>query len=134
MPIDYTIDAAHRVVLATGRGKMTDEEIFGYQKEVWSRPEVAGFNELMDMTAVELTEVPSTDNMRRLATLSASMDPAAPPSKFAIVAPQLLAFGLGRMYEAFRAMDQRSTKEACVFRTMPEALAFLGLTDGNGGG
>jgi hypothetical protein len=37
-------------------------------------------------------------------------------------------FGLGRMYGARREMDSRSTKRVVVFRTRPEALAWLGLS------
>ena len=37
------------------------------------------------------------------------------------------AYGLGRMYEAYRSFQPGSTKEVAVFRTAPEALAFLGL-------
>jgi hypothetical protein len=131
MPIEYSIDPARRLVSAKGHGTLTEHEVFAYQKEVWSRPEVAGFNELMDMTDANVSEPPTTARLRKLATLSASMDPEGVRSKFAIVAPQLLAFGLGRMYEAYRAMEPASTKEVAVFRTMDEALAFLGIADMN---
>jgi hypothetical protein len=83
----------------------------------------------MDMTNVEMHDPPSAEYLRQLAALSASMDLLSPKSKFAIVAPQLLAFGLGRMYEAYRDTEPLSTKEVAVFRTMPEALAFLGIAD-----
>jgi hypothetical protein len=129
MPIDYSIDVARRLVSAKGRGILTKDEVTAYQREVWSRPEVAGFNELMDMTNVEMHDPPSAEYLRQLAALSASMDLLSPKSKFAIVAPQLLAFGLGRMYEAYRDTEPLSTKEVAVFRTMPEALAFLGIAD-----
>ena len=63
--------------------------------------------------------------MMQLARLSAAMDAGAPPSKLAVVAPQDLAFGLGRMYQAHRDLESRSTKQVGVFRTMAEAQAFL---------
>ena len=129
MPIHYSIDPAHRLVTAKGRGVLTEQEIFNYQQEVWSRPEVFGFNEMMDMTDVELNNPPPSELMRNLAAFSAAMDHPDLSSKFAIVAPQLLAFGLGRMYEAYRAMEAQSTKEVGVFRTLTEALAFLGIVD-----
>ena len=44
MPITYDIDREQRLVLATPRGVLTDAEIFGYQQEVWSQPEVNGYN------------------------------------------------------------------------------------------
>jgi hypothetical protein len=54
------------------------------------------------------------------------MDSSSSSSRFAIVAPTGEAFGLGRMYETYRSLDERSTKQVGVFRTLEEALAFLG--------
>ncbi|HEY6110342.1 MAG TPA: hypothetical protein VIV56_15690 [Gemmatimonadales bacterium] len=129
MPIAYTIDHALRLVTATGRGELTGDDIFGYQTEVWSRPDIGGYNELMDMTNVERIDLRSVDHIKQLAELSASMDPAAAQSKFAIVAPGDYAFGLGRMYESYRRLEGRSTKRVGVFRSMTEARAFLELDD-----
>lgn len=129
MPIEYTIDHSRRLVVARGRGMLTGEDIFNYQQEVWSLPEVNGYDELMDMTDVERIDLRSVDRVKRLAELSASMDPAAVQSRFAIVAPEDYAFGLGRMYESYRRLEGRSTKQVGVFRSMIEARAFLGLED-----
>jgi hypothetical protein len=125
MPIEFTIDHARRLVTATGSGTLTGEDVFGYQRDVWSRPDVQGYNELMDMREVELIDLRSIDNMRALAELSASMDAPAPSSKFAIVATSDEAFGLGRMYETYRRLEGKSTKQVGVFRTLNEAYAFL---------
>src|SRR5262245_5708623 len=127
MPIDYTIDHERKVVVARGRGVFSDADVFGYQQEVWSRPEVAGYNERVDMTQVHEIALPSADRMRALASLSAKMDLPQGGTKLAIIAPQDSAFGLGRMYEAYRSFQPASTKEVAVFRTEREALAFLGI-------
>jgi hypothetical protein len=125
MPIEYTLDHARRLVSAIGRGTLTSDDIFNYQQEVWSRPDVGGYDELMDMTHVEQIDLRSVDRLKRLAELSASMDPAAVQSRFAIVAPGDYAFGLGRMYESYRRLEGRGTKRVGVFRSMAEAQAFL---------
>ena len=129
MPIEYKIDHERRLVLTKGLGVFTDSDVFGYQREVWSRPDVTGYNELVDMTEVKEIALPSTGRIRQLATLAASMDPPSRPSKFAVVAPQDIAFGLGRMFASFRSQDERSTKQVGIFRTMKEALAFLGIEE-----
>lgn len=127
MPIVYTIVHERRLVVARGRGEFTDADVFGYQQEVWSRADVAGYHELVDMTEVVAIALPSTERMRELAALSAGMDPPHDSAKMAIVAPQDFAFGLGRMYEAYRGFEPASKKEVGVFRTLREALEFLGL-------
>jgi hypothetical protein len=127
VPIEYQIDHTRRLVTARALGQLTDAEVFDYQRDVWSRPDVVGYNELVDMTEVETIALPSPDRVRDLADVSAAMDSAPSESKFAIVAPQNIAFGLGRMYEVYRGLNPRSTKRVGVFRTRAEALAFLGL-------
>ena len=125
MPIDYRIDHERHLVLAEGSGAVTADEIFAYQREAWTRTDVQGYDEIVDMSRVERIVEPSTEGMRRLAALSAKADPLGGGTKFAIVAPQDFAFGLGRMYEAYRALNERSTKQVAVFRTREEAFRWL---------
>ncbi len=128
MPITYRIDHERRLVDTTVVGVLTSPEIFAYQREVWSRPEVAGYDELVDMGDATLDEFVSHELVSWLAELSASMDTPS-PSRFAIVASEDLHFGLGRMYERMREMKPGSTKAVGVFRTRPEALEWLGLAN-----
>lgn len=129
MPLDYQIDHERRLVVATGRGRLTDQDVFGYQRDVWSRAEVGGYDELVDMTRVEHVVVPSTERLKDLVALAAGMDLPNAASKFAIVAPDELHFDLGRFFKAYRELDPRSTKEVSVFRSLPEALGWLGIED-----
>ncbi|MCZ7645838.1 MAG: hypothetical protein M5U26_11225 [Planctomycetota bacterium] len=128
MPIRFEVDAGRKLVRATAHGVLTGAEIFEYQRTVWARPEVAGFNELVDMTGVTSVEQPTPGKTDHLAGLSAEMD-AGGPSRFAIVASQDLYYGLGRMYGAYREARQGSLKEVRVFRSRGEALAWLGVEE-----
>ena len=125
MPIDFVIDHEQRLIMTKAHGTMTHEDIKGYQQAIRSRPELNGYNELVDMSQVEHIALQSIERVRELATRSAEMDGDSPPSRFAIVAPTGEASGLGRMYQTYRSLDQRSKKEVGVFRTLEEALAFL---------
>jgi hypothetical protein len=126
MPIAYTVDHAHRLILAEGHGAFTHEDVTHYQAEV-RRSDLAGYDELVDMTDVQEVVLRSTERIRELARTSAALDEDAPPSRFVIVAPQDAVFGIGRMYETYRGLDERSRKKVSVFRSRHEALAFLGL-------
>jgi hypothetical protein len=125
MPIVYRVDHESRVVVAAGKGTLTDADVFSYQREVWSRADVAGYNELIDMTGVKQISLPSAERVRDLAELAAGMDNNASKSRLAIVASGDGAFGLGRMFQSYRELNPQSTKEVGVFRTMPGALAWL---------
>jgi len=127
IPLEHQIDHRLRVVVARATGTLTDDEVFAYQRDVWSRSDVAGYDELIDMTHVEHVAVPSPERVVQLASVSAGMDVREPTTRLAIVAPHDFEFGLGRMYAAHREMDGRSTRRVSVFRTRPEALAWLGL-------
>jgi len=129
MPITHRIDHSLKIVFAAGIGVMTDADAFGYQNEVWSRKDIEGFSEFIDMTAVERIALPSTERVRDLAALSARMDVGPGPAKLAVVAPDDYAFALGRMFQAHRELDRGSRKEVGIFRTHREAAAFLGLPE-----
>ena len=125
MPIDYRIDHDRRLVLATAHGEIGEDDLLTYQKTVWSDPTHAGYGELVDMSGVAAIKTPSVAGMRNLAALSASMDTPGRASRFAIVAPGDLAFGLGRMYQSYRELKADTRKKVAVFRTRDEALDWL---------
>jgi hypothetical protein len=129
MPIEYQIDHDLRVVFAAGRGVVTPQDVFAYQREVWSRPEVGGYNELFDLSEAERIVAPSSRGLQEMAAMSARMDLPALLSKFAIIAPENLEFGIARMYGTYRELEERGTKKVAVFRTRPEALAWLGVAE-----
>ena len=125
MSIEYHIDHGRRLVLASASGMLTPEDLFNYQRIVWSLPEVRGFNELVDMRKVEEILSPTFEHISELAKLSANMDDNTIATKFAIVASDTFAYGMGRLYEAFRNVNPRSTKKVRVFRSMQEAIDWI---------
>jgi hypothetical protein len=125
MGIEYQIDDERRMVLAQAVGTVTPQDVLAYQQEVWTRADVAGYDELFDMTTAERMVPPSNESVRELAELAASADCTGIASRFAIVAPSDLAFGIGRMYQSYRESDARSTKKVAVFRSMDNALEWL---------
>jgi hypothetical protein len=133
MPIDCTIDHARLLVVARGRGVVTDADVFAYQHDVWSRPEVTDYDELVDLTGAEAVAPgdPLESRVRELASEAAALDHPASTAKLAIVAPTPRAFVLGREYQAQRARDPRSRKQVEVFGSLAEALAFLGIDAGD---
>jgi len=125
MPLVFRLDHEARVIVAAGYGRLTDSEVFGYQRGIFALEDAIGYDELVDMTHVNEISLPSTERVRELAALAAGMDAIHGNSKLAIVAPGDLAFALGRMFQTVRELDPRTTTEVGVFRTMKEALAFL---------
>jgi len=127
MPISCRINHFRRVVLAAGHGTLNDQDVFTYQKTVWSRKDIAGYDELIDMTEVQEIVPPSTARIRQLAEVASKMESSNSASKFAILAPTDEAYGYGRMFKAFRAYQDGETRNVEVFRTKQEVMGFLGL-------
>jgi hypothetical protein len=127
MPLVYRLDHEARVIVTAGYGTLTDDEVFGYQRQIGSLEEAYGYDELVDMTHVTHIALPSTARVGDLAAAAAVLDEVRRSSKHAIVAPDDLAFGLGRMFQTRRELEPGSTTQVGVFRTMGEALAFLGV-------
>lgn len=129
MPITYSIHPERRLVVARIRGKVRDTEVFDFQRAVWSREDVTGYDELVDTTEMEDLELPSIGRIRDFAEFSAALDvpTANSPTKIAILAPTDFVFGIARMYEAHREVNPAGMKRVAVFRTLEEALAYLGL-------
>jgi len=125
MPVEYRIDPARKLVVATPRGTLTAPDLFGYQKEVWTRPELQTYSELVDMRDVGKILYESPERVREVAAYSATMDPPQGGTKLAIVAAGDETFGLARMYQSYREANPRSSRRVRAFRTMPEALAWL---------
>jgi hypothetical protein len=127
MPLRFRIDHEARLVVAAAFGTLTHDDVFGYQHEVWTRNDVHGYDEIVDMTGVTFIAVQSYENIRELARVAAESDDPFRKSKLAIVAPTTLAFEIGRMFQTYREWESKSTKQVEVFRTMDEALRFLGI-------
>ena len=127
MPINYEINHERKLVQARITGTLTREDAFAFTRDVFSRPEVRTYNELIDATAMEHVDIPfpSADAMRELAGLAAGMDDPNQRTKFAIVATSAFAYGLARMYATYRALDPRSTRTVSVFRSVDDAMVWL---------
>lgn len=127
MPITYEIDHARKLVHARITGALTRDDAFTYQKHVWSLPEVRGYNQLIDATDMGQVDIPfpSSDAMKELSALAATMDDPRIKTRFAIVAVSAFAYGLARMYATYRALDARSTRSVSVFRSVEDAMTWL---------
>jgi hypothetical protein len=77
------------------------------------------------MTGVESIEPNPPERVRHLAAISAATDAPTMQSRLAFFAPSELSYAMARMYATYRNLEERSTKQAGVFRTEAEARAFL---------
>lgn len=124
MAIEYGIDAGHRLLLMKGRGTLTVDDILGYLRDVLARPEVAGCNELLELSDVQKVVLTTMGKMQLFAQLAKGLG-AASATKLAIVAKNDIASGLGKLFEMYSTLQGGSAKEVGIFPTLADALSFL---------
>lgn len=116
-------DETMRVMTTWGK-RVTGASLLDYQRTVWNEPKVAGYDELIDFRLLEEVDV-STDDLRSVAKLAARMDIDQGQSRFAIVVSGTLTFGLSRMYQILRDVEDISTRDVKVFQALDDAVAWL---------
>jgi hypothetical protein len=119
MPEFYKIDKERRLVLTTGSGVFTLGTPFLTWTKLSKDPDFdPSFSQIADLTQVTRIEL-SADEIRRLAQrtiFSAS-------SRRAFIAPDEVAFGIGRMFQILRGLE--GEKGIRVFRSLEEALDWV---------
>lgn len=118
------IDKEHFRVVTTWGSVVTDAVLMACQKSVWSDPAVHGFDELIDFRGLDKIEV-TTEGLEAVAHAAAGMDDPIESSRFAIVIRDTLSYGLSRMYEAFREMHAKSSRQLMIFHHLEDAIAWL---------
>ena len=125
MPISHQINEDLNVVISNLEGKITDSELLHSYKNLYENPSwKPGFSEIVDMRKADMSNVSPT-GLKKLSDLVTSYTINAKIQfKTAIIAPDDLPFGLGRLYEAYSDESPESTS---VFREIDKAFEWLGL-------
>lgn len=126
MPLSYRYDAGLDTVFVSITGKIADGELMEAGRRLAADPSVPpGRRELVDVTGFESHDV-SAAAMREIAAAFGSYDQTPERVRVAFVAPSDWAFGLARMYQAYR---DDSPVQLRVFRDLKSARAWLGLPE-----
>lgn len=123
MPADYTIDKERRLVLSTGTGYLSKEDVLGHMDRISSDPDFdPTFSQLLDFT--EVTEIGfGPQEVREFAERNIF----APRARRAFLVQNDLHFALARMFEIHREL--RGESGIAVFRNMDEAMDWISAGD-----
>jgi hypothetical protein len=123
-PLEYTIEfgGAHRDVTITTSGQPTGEDVLAFVLALVGHPRFRrGMAILVDHLALDVTTITGED-IKAQAELVNALDDQLGPCHVAIVVPDVLAFGFGRLWELHTAETQLHSR---VFYDRDEALAWL---------
>ncbi len=123
MPASYIIDKERRLVLSSGTGVLTVEDIQGHMDGLSRDPDFdPDFSQLVDFSQITVVEL-SPDDIRRFAkrTIFSSQ------SRRALFVKNDLQFGLARMFEIHRELNGETGIR--VFRNFDEAMDWVLIRD-----
>jgi hypothetical protein len=119
----YNIDKERRLVLSSGAGVLTKEDLLGHMDRLSNDPDFdPDFGQVLDFTRINLVEVEPED-VRQLAQRNIF----SPRSRRAFVVKDDLQFGLARMFEIHRELKGETGIR--VFRTFDEAMDWISAGD-----
>jgi hypothetical protein len=115
----YTIDKERRLVMTSGAGPLTREDVFGHMNRLSADPDFEpDFCQLADFR--HITDILfGPEEVRQFA----ERDIYSPSARRAFLVRDDLQFGLARMFEIHREL--RGETGIRVFRTLDEALGWV---------
>jgi hypothetical protein len=122
MPFSYIVYQEHRLVISSGSGCVTWNEIKERQDQTKADPNFdPAFNQLVDLRAVTSFDMTSEQARMLARRIIFSLT-----SKRAFIAADPAIFGVARMWEAFTELSDNPS-QVRVFYDLPSALKWLGL-------
>ncbi|MGD2122023.1 MAG: hypothetical protein PVJ76_09780 [Gemmatimonadota bacterium] len=125
MPLRVQIDAEKRVILASGQGVVTDQDLLDYVEEYLGGRELGGFNELFDLSEADVRDL-TYAGLSAVAAAAAATDPAQGPVKIAILVSETRGMGVSRLYQSLRE-SKGGRRHTRVFWDPTECREWLGL-------
>lgn len=124
MPIDHQFDLPNRLLRVRMFGLVTDDDVLDYAEAITGDDSLDPVHdELIDLRELDTPDA-STDTLRRVADIFRKYERQPESVKVAFIATSDAAYGIARMYQAFRA---ESAADMRVFRSSEDAHAWLGL-------
>jgi len=128
MPALHLIDKKNKLIVTTWDGDLVDidliEALKEYQKDIQGHPEHLGYNELVDLSNVRRIKV-TTEGIKNIGRIASRTDQNGVDRKLAFIVSSDLAFGLARMYEAYRGFTRKTNKEIRTFRNKSDAYKWV---------
>jgi hypothetical protein len=125
MPLHVTVDPQRELVIADGRGLVTDQDLLSYIQEYLEEEGLSGYDEFFDLSEADLLDLTYT-GLAQVAQAAAATDPATVPTKIAILVSEGSGMTLSRMYQVLRE-DQGGSRKIRLFWDRNECLDWLEL-------
>lgn len=122
--IETERDQRNDLIIHRISGQVTGDEIIQRIKEDLNESFCQSM--IWDFTQADMQTL-SVEKLHQVLAVGKSMADARKHGKTAIVAPQDLSFGMGRMYEAFTEIEKFATSNRS-FRNLEQAMQWLDIS------
>jgi hypothetical protein len=113
------------LVIADGRGLVTDQDLLGYIQEYLQEKGLSGYDEFFDLSQADLLDLTYT-GLAQVAQAAAATDSTTVPTKIAILVSEASGMTLSRMYQVLRE-DQGGSRSIRLFWDRKKCLDWLEL-------
>ena len=128
MPANHYIDNKRQLIVTTWEGEARDiefiEAIKKYQKDIQNHPDYINFNEIVNLSGVTRYKL-TTEGIKAIGQIASSTDKSDVNSKLAIIVNTTFAYGLARMYDAYRSFSKKSQKKINIFKNEKDAFEWI---------
>lgn len=128
MPANHFIDSKAQLLITTWEGEALDidfiEAIKKYQKDIQNQPDYINYNEVVDFSNVTKIRL-TTDGIKNIGAIASNTDKDEAGRKLAFIVSSSLAYGLARMYEAYRGFTKKSHKDIRIFKSEKDAFEWV---------
>lgn len=121
MPVDYEIDPSRRLIRTRCVGPVVLADVLAHFRALAADPALPKQPDVM-LDFSELTAFPDRHQLQSIALQLGHLAPTIEWQHCAVVAPQDLAFGIGRMFEM---LSEPSFRATMVFRKREDAELWL---------
>ena len=125
MPIETTRDADRNLTTHVVMGSVSEKEMHGVLEDFYDGQPTALV--LWDMSQAELAHV-TAEMLQKFVRRAAKLGVHRRGGRTAVIAPEDLQFGLGRMSETFAEIES-TPYSYCVFRSRQDAMHWLTSDD-----
>lgn len=128
MPANHHIDHKAKLIITIYEGEAGDleciEAIKRYQNDIQNHPDYFNYNEIVDLSKVTTFKL-TTEGIKNLSKIASTTDHEECDRKLAIIVNSGLAYGLARMYVAYRSFSKKSNKEIRIFKNEKDAFEWI---------